>query len=127
MEEELALNCCRAVKVLATDVSKVKAPDDSFNPVPRRLLKDEPFRTKLVVEAVVEKRFVAVRAVLEAYVAIKFVVDSAVVDAYVAVRFGVEKARVDEPYVNDRRPVVPFRVRALDDVVAFPATVVVEK
>ena len=64
---------------------------------------------------------------MEAYVAVRLIVDSAVVEAYVAVRLGVEKARVEEAYVKDRRPVVPFTVRADVDVVALPATVVVEK
>ena len=80
-----------------------------------------------VVEPYVPLRFVKDSAVVEAYVAIKLVAEKAVVEAYVAVRFGVEKARVEEAYVKERRPVVPFTVSADEDVVAFPATVVVER
>jgi len=55
VEDADALNFCKLVNVFATDVSNVSAPDVTFNPVPSRLLKDEPFRMRLVVEAVVNE------------------------------------------------------------------------
>ena len=40
------------------DVEQVKAPEESDNPEPRRLLKDEPFKMRLVVEAVESDAYV---------------------------------------------------------------------